>query len=199
MQQYYERFTEFPVFKEHINIYSPKSANEYMANICDIYNVKYRDLYRDCGLSPYLIGKFARKEAEGNARVYDLYIITQVIDNPKYKKAKLKLKKINVLNPRVIRKTFRQQGITDAEIFKFLQGQYLDEKVIYNLKGSKKTLTFDLAVALTACYKWYSDESNKISKKKKDLKNPNSRRRMEYNDRIERYLRGDLSSIQKKS
>ena len=93
-----------------------------MANICDIYNVKYRDLYRDCGLSPYLIGKFARKEAEGNARVYDLYIITQVIDNPKYKKAKLKLKKINVLNPRVIRKTFRQHGITDAEIFKFLQG-----------------------------------------------------------------------------
>ena len=45
-----------------------------MANICDIYNVKYRDLYRDCGLSPYLIGKFARKEAEGNARVYDLYL-----------------------------------------------------------------------------------------------------------------------------
>lgn len=170
-----------------------------MANICDIYNVKYRDLWRDCGLSPYLIGKFARKEAEGNARVYDLYVITQVIDNPKYKKAKLNLKKINVLNPRVIRKTFRQHGITDAEIFKFLQGQFLDEKVIYNLKGNKKTLTFDLAVALTACCKWYSDESNKIYKKKKDLKNPNSRRRMEYNDRIERYLRGDLSSIQKKS
>ena len=77
--------------------------------------------------------------------------------------------------------------------------QFLDEKVIYNLKGNKKTLTFDLAVALTACCKWYSDESNKIYKKKKDLKNPNSRRRMEYNDRIERYLRGDLSSIQKKS
>lgn len=199
MQQYYERFSEFPVFKEHINIYSPKSANQAMANLCEVYDVKYRDLWRDCGLSPYLIGKFARKEAEGNSRVYDLYVITQVIDNPKYKKANLKLKKMKILNPSVIRKTFRQHGILDVEIFKFLQGQFLEQKVLYNLKGNKKTLTFDLAVALTACYKWYTDESNKIRKNKKDLQNPNARRRMEYNDRIERYLRGDLSPVQKKS
>lgn len=170
-----------------------------MANICNIYDVKYRDIWRDCGLSPYLIGKFARKEAEGNTRVYDLYMITQVVDNPKYKKANLKLRKVQLLNPSLIRKTLRQHGILDVEIFKFLQGQFQEQKVIYNLKGNKKTLTFDLAVALTACCKWYTDESNKIQKEKKDLQNPNTRRSREYNDRIERYLRGDLSSIQKKS
>tara|TARA_B100000927_G_scaffold291605_1_gene294742 strand:- start:2037 stop:2636 length:600 start_codon:yes stop_codon:yes gene_type:complete len=199
MQAYYERFLEFPVFKEYINVYSPSSANESMVNIKKIYDIKYRDLSRDCGMSPFLIGKFVKNEAAGNSRVYDLYTITQVIDNPKFAKANLDHKKLKLLNPSLITKTLKQQGILNEDIFKFLQGQFSEEKVLYNLKGGKKTLTFDLAVALTACHKWYKKESTKVHRKKFQVKSQNARRRMEYNDRIERYLRGDLSPVQKKS
>jgi hypothetical protein len=200
VQQYYERFKKFPVYKEYIYVYTPEQAEKGLQRIFDLYpKTTLMSLAAESDLTPYLIRKFLKGDSS-NKRVYDLYIITQIIDNPKFRKAHKTMKKITLLNPYITRKTLRSVGITDKEIFKFLQGQFNEQTVIYNFKSKRKeTMTYDVAVGLTACYKYFLKEKAAPKKIKKELVNPNARKRLEYNDRIERYLRGDLSPVQEKS
>lgn len=198
--QHYKRFQHFPVFKNNILIYSPSTANDAMEEILSKQDkfVAF-DLANESGLSKYLIQKFQKGEAKGNSRVFDLYVVTQVIDNPKFSNIRTKRKKISLLNPHTLRQQFREVSITDQKIKNFLQGKFEMEKVIYNMQSKKvKTFTFDLLVALTACHKYYSEPSVQRVDAMSRLA-PNTRRLREKNDRIKRYLSGDLSSIQKKS
>lgn len=198
--QHYKRFQKFPVYKNNIQIYSPSTLNDAMAEILSKQDkfVAF-DLANESGLSKYLIQKFQKGNAKGNTRVFDLYVATQVVDNPKFSKIRTKRKKISLLNPHTLRQQFREVSITDDKIKSFLQGQFAMEKVIYNMQSKNvKTFTFDLLTALTACHKYYSkyyvpraDELARLA--------PNTRRLREKNDRIERYFSGDLSSIQEKS
>lgn len=198
--QHYKRFQHFPVFKNNIQIYSPSTANLAMEEILSKQNkfVAF-DLANESGLSKYLIQKFQKGDAKGNSRVFDLYVVTQVIDNPKFAKIRTKRKKLSLLNPHTLRQQFREVNINISMIESFLQGKFAMDKVIYNMQSKKvKTFTFDLLVALTACHKYYSEQYVPRADERARLA-PNTRRLREKNDRIKRYLSGDLSSIQEKS
>jgi len=197
MKQYYQKYDRFPVHKETIRIYSPDNVNAGMADILNKQD-KFAafDLANESGLSKYLIQKFQRGNAKGNSRIYDLWMATHIIDNPKFAKIKTNRKKITLLNPNKLRDQLRQSKITDEDIKKFIQDTFSMEKVIYNIQSkNRKTLTWDVLVALTACHQYFSEP--RIVKENEMIRlAPNTRSLRRKNELIERYRSGDLSPVQ---
>lgn len=158
------------------------------------------DLEAESGLSRYHIKRFREGTAHERTRVWDLYIASKIMDNPKYKKSIPKYKKISLVSPKHIRRVCREVGMDVESIFEFTKGKFTRAQIQRSLQNKEKTgLKYDVAVGITAMYIHQKTVKPVKLDPINEIKNPNTRKRIIYNDRVERYRSGYLPPVQQKT
>lgn len=200
MYSYYKKYADLPVYDDLIKIYSLEKTHLVFKNLFNNLNLDDRGLEAETGLSAYHIKRFRNGTAHERTRVWDLYIASKIIDNPKYKKDIPKMKKISLINPIHVKRVCREVGISVEDIFEFTKGKFTRPQIQRSYQNKDKTgLKYDVAVGITALYIHRKKEKPAKSDPISEIKNPNTRKRMIYNDRIERYRSGYLPPVQQKT
>jgi|GEM_PF-5379908 len=200
MYSYYKKYAELPVFDDTIQLYSLKSTQKGLDNIFENHDITDWDLDAESGLSRYHIYNLKEGKTGPRPRVWDVYIASKIIDNPKYKRHMIKMKKITLVHPLHLKRVCREVGMTVPSIHDFTKGMFSEAQITRAMNHKQKTgLKFDLAVGITAMYFHLKNNKPKINYTISSIKNPNTRKRMIYNDRVERYRSGYLPPVQQKT
>lgn len=200
MYSYYKKYADLPVYDDMIKIYSLEKTHLGFKTLFDKLKILDMDLEAESGLSRYHIKKLRESGTHQRTRVWDLYIASKIIDNPKYKKEIPKMKKISLINPIHVRRVCREVSISVEDIFEFGKGKFTKSQIERSYQNKDKTgLKYDVAVGITALYLHRKNEKPVKSNPVNDIKNPNTRKRIIYNDRIERYRSGYLPPVQQKT
>ncbi len=200
MYSYYKKYIDLPVYDEMIKVYSLEKTHLGFKNLFENLKIIDMDLEAESGLSRYHIKRFRDGTAHERSRVWDLYIASKILDNPKYRNHVPKYKKISLVSPKHVRRVCREIGMNVEDIFEFTKGKFTKSQIERSLKNKEKTgLKYDVAVGITAMY--IHQKSLDIPKLDpiNDIKNPNTRKRIIYNDRVERYRSGYLPPVQQET
>ena len=84
MYSYYKKYAELPVYDDIIKVYSLEKTHLAFKILFDELKVNDIELEAESGLSRYHLKKFYNGAAHQRTRVWDLYIASKIIDNPKY-------------------------------------------------------------------------------------------------------------------
>ena len=199
MYSYYKKYIDLPVYDEMIKVYSLEKTHLGFKNLFSNLNLDDRGLEAETGLSAYHIKRFRNGTAHERTRVWDLYIASKIMDNPKYKEIIPKYKKISLVSPKHVRRVCREVGMDVESIFEFTKGKFTRAQIQRSLKNKEKTgLKYDIAVGITAMYIHQKTLKPVKLNPIDEIKNPNTRKRIIYNDRVERYRSGYLPPVQQK-
>lgn len=200
MYSYYKKYAELPVYDDMIKVYSLEKTHLGFKILFDELKVSDIELEAESGLSRYHLKKFYKDAAHQRTRVWDLYIASKIIDNPKYKKQIPKMKKISLINPIHVRRVCREVGVDVEDIFDFAKGKFTKSQIERSYQNKDKTgLKYDVAVGITALYLHRKEQEPVKTDPINNINNPNTRKRMIYNDRIERYRSGYLPPVQQET
>lgn len=200
MYSYYKKYQKLPVYDDTIKLYSLKSTQKGLTNIFENHDITDWDLDAESGLSRYHIYNLKEGKTGPRPRVWEVYLASKIIDNPKYKRHMIKMNKITLVHPLHLKRVCREVGMTIPSIYDFTQGMFSEAQIQRAMHHKEKTgLRFDLAVGITAFYFHLKDAKPKKEKTISSIKNPNTRKRIIYNDRVERYRSGYLPPVQQKT
>ena len=200
MYSYYKKYKRLPVYDDTIKVYSLENTQKGFKAIFENFDITDWELGAETGLSRYHIKNFRDASTGPRAGVWEVYIASKIIDNPKYKSIMPKLKKIELVNPRHIKRLCKEVGADVNTIYDFTHKMYSKHRIISSLKAKEKTgLKMDMAIAITAMYKYYLAKQDVKKDRLDKIMNPNTRKRMMYNDRVERYRSGYLPPVQQKT
>ena len=83
MYSYYKKYADLPVYDDMIKIYSLEKTHLGFKTLFDKLEIIDIDLEAESGLSKYHIKKLRESGTHQRTRVWDLYIASKIIDNPK--------------------------------------------------------------------------------------------------------------------